>query len=189
MPSICACAPSPDLGHAQVVARQPRAEAHRMRQVTRVLRQRHRAAADVEGLAVFTLQLDVAHRRIRRDRNLGDGIGQTGFLAHSHVVLDDGDFAPGVRDDQAARISRSALAGGHEQQVNRRLQHGVFCRMDEHAVLQEGGVQRRKQVIVVFYQLRQMRLDQRAVFFQRVGQQLHVMPAGRVLPACDSAGT
>ena len=148
------------LGHGQIVARQPRAEGHGMRQITGVLRQHHCAGADMEGIAAFTLQLDMAHRRIRRHHDFSDGIGQISLFAQRDIILDHAALAAFIGNDQAARIGGGALAGGYEQQMDRLFERGIFCGMDEYAVLQKRGVQCNEQIVFTMRQLRKMRFDQ-----------------------------
>ena len=82
-------------------------------------------AGDMERLRCFLLQFVVFDGRIVGGENLGHGVGEILNAIDAGVMFDNGCLRTLFRHDQVARVDRGVCVSRQEQQVDRRLDHGI----------------------------------------------------------------
>ena len=165
--------PHPCLQDVQVVAREAGARRDRHRAVRRVALEPHAAGADVERSRAFLLPADVAHVRIRADRDLGHRVGVVRTGVETDVVLDDRDFAPRLGDDETTRMDGDLVLGGREDQLDGRRGRDVPADEHHRDVGERSGVDRRERILREPGVLPEVRLHEVAVALERRPERRH----------------
>ncbi len=91
----------------------------------------HIHACDMERLEALLLQLVMLDLCAARGDDLGEGVGGIGQTIGTHVVLDDCNPAPFVRNHDVARVRYQSGLGGKEQQVYRLFERGTCTQTDK----------------------------------------------------------
>ena len=117
---------------------------------------------DVEGARALLLQLVVIELRVVAEYNLSDGVGEVDLVGEAGPGLDHRGLAAGAKHDQVSRLRQGRLPvrGRDEKEMDRRLQDRPGRQMNERAVLDERGIERRQRVALVIGVAGQFPLDE-----------------------------
>ena len=124
----------------------------------------------------FLLGLDVVDDGAFARHELGHRVGKITFLLKAHVAFDDRRLASPAHHDEVAimRNHRACASAGssrrNKQQIDRLSKDRLSRNFDERPLLDEGGVQSHKGVVLVTGVARQVSFEPRRAARQGFGK-------------------
>ena len=131
---------------------------------------RYRAACDMKRFRAVALYANMVHLGIIGKGNFRYRIGNADSFPQGDIVFHDRYYTTRLSNHQTAGMICGPGLRRDKQEVNRALDHGIPCCDNKRAIMEEGGIKRRKQVVAKFHVLPQMRLDSHALPGDGIGQ-------------------
>ncbi len=150
----------------------------------------HVYGAHVIGALALALNLVVRERCPVFDHRLGDGVGEVRGISHRYVALDDRGLRVSAGDDEIARVGNALrrVGIGDEDEVDRQLHDGACRDVYQRPILHERRIERRKGLLFVGGELRQVLREQRLLAFPRLGEAANCDTARQCAECGELAG-